>query len=664
MADVPETSSTGIGPMIRRRDLRSYIASTCFHGVVLASLCAVRLGLAARAPEVTVEAVDSPDAVEERTLVESTGSFVTETPVLQSNDQVSHAFAEASVSGLRSGVAGSGVGGTASGGLGGRGARIEAIPKLGAGRGPGLSSMTFAPRLDEEIADDLGERFVKGEVAASATNYQQALSRIAQELIRLMREGPVLAVWLFDESESMRDDQAAIRADFHKVYEDIGLEISNGRSDKTKAKSKSKQPEPLLSAVVGFGMHVHPVISSPTSDLRLLRGAIDKLAVDETGRENTATAIGYSLSEYRGQAKRQKRRLVFIVVTDESGDDWEHLEDLVARVRDSRSPVYVLGREAIFGYPLAHMRWVDPIYGLTHWLPINRGPETAQAECLQWDGLHERWDAFSSGAGPYELARMASESGGIFFVLPDEEQNLSGAGASDKRRLELLDLKQYTPDIGTRQEYEESRNASRLRSTIWNVIRTLNPHLDPQLRIRELYYPVEPVKFQEEARNEFQKALRAMVLLNQAVKLLDDVSRYRAEESSLRWRANYDLLCAQCLAYRVRLFQFLLALDQHSKTLTLPRTPPNNCWNVVRRPEMLPPDPEQVQLTKVDLAELKAQEKRARELFKRVMTEHSGTPWSRRAEHELHTGFGMIFTEAFHDPRYQEVGTTIKPPNF
>jgi hypothetical protein len=241
---------------------------------------------------------------------------------------------------------------------------------------------------------------------------------------------------------------------------------------------------------------------------------------------------------------------------------------------------------------------------------------------------------------------------------------LSGAGANEKRRLEYLNLRQYQPELGTRQEYETNRNASRLRSTVWSVIRTLNPHLDPQLNLREWNYPVEPAAFQQVARGEFQKALRAMVLLNQAVKLLEEVRPSRSEEASQRWRADYDLLCAQCLAYRVRLFQFLLALDQHTKAAPVPQMPKNNCWNVLRRREMLPPDDDQVLQTNVDLKELNAQEKRARDLFQLVLTEHSGTPWARRAEHELTTGFGMIFAEGFSDPRYAEVGKTIKLPKF
>ena len=63
-------------------------------------------------------------------------------------------------------------------------------------------------------------------------------------------------------------------------------------------------------------------------------------------------------------------------------------------------------------------------------------------------------------------------------------------------------------------------NASRLQSAVWRAIRTLNPHLDPELNLREWNYPVEPTAFQRVA---------PIVLLNQAIKVLEDVRPSRAE---------------------------------------------------------------------------------------------------------------------------------------
>ncbi len=546
------------------------------------------------------------------------------------------------------------------------------------------------------LAADLGEREVSGETGAIVEGYQAALSRITQELIRLMREKPLLVVWLFDESESMKDDQAEIRENFHKVYEELGIVIEqdaaarededasnnekspskgaknesneseeNSKPARKKRRSSRRESETLLTAISGFGASIHKLTEQPTADIQAIREAIDKIAVDESGTESMCQAISTVLDEYRSAAQNGKRRVVLIVVSDESGDDGGHVEEAIAKAKHLNAPIYFLGREAIFGYPFARLRWKDPVFGLDHWLPITRGPETPGPECLQWDGLHARWDSYSSGFGPYEQVRLARETGGIFFLLPGEEQNLAGAGAHENRKFDFLDMKQYQPSLETRADYEHSRDVNPFRAQLWSVILTLNPHLDERLNIRELYYPAEIARFQEEGKLEFDKAVRAMGLADQAAGILEKIQPLRAREDSPRWRAAFDLAFAQCLAYRVRLFQFILALDQHSKSPPAFRDPKSNVWNVRRTPDMLPPDPEQVKITGVDLKYLAGQEQRAREMFELVVKEHPKTPWARRAQRELDDGFGMMFVEHFHDPRYYELAKrNFKMPKF
>ncbi len=188
---------------------------------------------------------------------------------------------------------------------------------------------------------------------------------------------------------------------------------------------------------------------------------------------------------------------------------------------------------------------------------------------------------------------------------------------------------------------------------------------DEQLNIRELYYPGDIATFRSGAKLEFDKAVRGMKLADQATVILSKLAPLRAKEDSPRWRAAYDLLYAQCLAYRVRLFQFILALDQHAKTAPAFKNEKSNVWNVVRTPEILPPDKQQVELTRVDLKQLNDQEQKARELFEQVVNNHPRTPWARRAQTELRWGFGMRFAEHFHDPRYYELEKRkLKLPKF
>jgi hypothetical protein len=301
------------------------------------------------------------------------------------------------------------------------------------------------------------------------------------------------------------------------------------------------------------------------------------------------------------------------------------------------------------------MKWIDPKYGLEHWLPINRGPETAMPEALQFDGLHERWDAHPSGFAPFEQARLTQETGGIFFVLPHEEQALVGKAEIDKRKFQFLDLKEYTPELVSRRKYEEMRARSKLRTAVWDVVRLLNPFTDEKLRIQEHWYSAEQAKFKPAADEAFSRGMRAMGLLNDAAQILEKVKPLRDKEDSQRWRANYDLAYAQVLAYRVRLFQFLLQQDAFLNNFPQPKNPQNNIWDIRRVPEMLVPTERQIKLTKVDMQELKSQLEAAKAQFNFVIKTHPATPWSNRAEFELRQGFGMKFVEWFRDPRYDRI---------
>jgi len=505
------------------------------------------------------------------------------------------------------------------------------------------------------LGEDLGESAVMGETGAVVEGYGAALSRLTRELLRMMRESKVMVVWLFDESESMKDDQREIRDQFHKVYEELGIAAKKDETLKNRARGNRPQDEVLLTSIVGFGEQLHVLQETPTADIELIKKAIDKIDIDNSGLENMSRAVRDVVSRYRTMAGRQDRRLVLVIVSDESGDDGQFIEEAINEVKRANAPVYILGREAVFGYPYARMDYVDKVYGLHHWIQVNRGPETAAVEALQWNGFGKRYDVHQSGFGPYEQVRLAKESGGIYFLLPGEEETLTGPGAHDRRKFDFLKMKEYQPDLVARREYEEERARSpQFRSVIWTVISALNPYDSNNsfLDVQEWHYSVDLEEFRRQGRTNFDKALRSMDAANRAYVLLEKIEQNREREESWRWRAAYDLARAQILAFRVRLFQYLLALDQHVKQNPKPKKPNSNEWVIRVRREMLPPDPEQVKITKVDLEELENQRKRAEELFRYVIEQHPGTPWAIRAQGELNAGFGVEFVDRFWDPRY------------
>ncbi len=514
-----------------------------------------------------------------------------------------------------------------------------------------------APGLNT-LGNDLGAGEVTGDIGQVVEGYGAAMSQFTQELIRLMRDQRVLVVWAFDESESMKPAQKEVREKFGKIYEELGIAAKQDQKLKL-------SDEVLLTVVTSFGQGIKEQTAKPTANVSEIRAAIDKIDIDRTGKENMCQTINAVVGKYLKMAQSQKRKLVVCVVSDESGDDGDAVEDTIGLCKRGDVPVYFLGQYACFGYPYARYKWVDPQYGLTHWLQINQGPETPMPELLQFDGIGPRWDYMSSGFGPYEQVRIARETGGVYYLLPSYGTNLVTSTKLEDRKYELLDMREYLPVLSARMPYVKERDASKFRSAQWEVISLLNPHQDAKLRMREHWYPADPVKFAEEGKKNFEMAVRAMGLLNQAAAVLEKIKPLEAKEQSQRWRANFDLTYAQCLAYRVRLFQFLLALDQHQKAKPVPKGMsnghPNNTWTIHRVKDMLPPDPEQVKITKIDVNELNQQQEKAKAMFAQIVKDHPNTPWARRAQNEINVGFGMKFVEDFRDPRYDK--TDIKLPS-
>ena len=636
--------------MFKAASLTAIGTSVVVHGGLLFALALIQMNLLQLQPEVLLETVFDDERVQE----EFTRELESDTEIAETQNF----------------MAGGAIATTAIGGTAAPAVAQQQIDQSETLKEPEVQINAGEITIPGEnlLGQDLGPAEVSGEIGAVVEGYGAALGRITQELIRLMRRQRVMVVWLFDQSESMRDDQQEIKQKFHKVYEELGIQQ---RKDKELHEAK----EILLTAILGFGRTIQPVMPKPTADINQIRAAIDRIKVDESGDENMCYAVLAVVDKYGSMARSQKRKLVIVVVSDESPTDdkiaanpptTEFLEPTIEKCKKAGAPVYVLGREAIFGYPFARIAWKDPVYGLHFNIWIDRGPETAFPECLQYNGIGRRWDNYSSGFGPYSQVRLAKETGGIFFLLPSEtEEQLVGAGTHEKRKFEFLAMKEYRPLLMSRRNYIESRRVSKFRSTLWDIIVRLNPHRDDKLSIRFSHFPVIPAEFRKQGLPQFQRAAYAMGLLNQAVALLEKIEPLRDEEQSQRWRAHYDLILAQCLSFRVRLFQYMLVMDRHAANIPKPKEPKHNEWNFRRTGKTQMPDDAQfnriknhfnIKVSKDEyLAELKRQEKRATEQFLFVEKRHPGTPWAQRARFERGMGFGIQIRSQYRNPRYAQV---------
>ncbi len=483
---------------------------------------------------------------------------------------------------------------------------------------------------------------VKGEAHDIVDSYQQALDRLAQELIWMLDKGPVLAVWVFDQSGSMKDDQQEIRDRIESVYEQLGISGRTGN-------------KALLTGVTSYGENfIDHTQHEPTADRDILRAAIDSVPIDESGKENMCGAVATAINGYRDLARRGRRQMATILVTDESGDrqnNGEYLERAIAEAKSAGSKVYVLGRESVFGYPFAYIRWRHPQTKRIHWLQIDRGPETGFPEQLQTNGFRRRHDAFSSGFGPYEQTRMARETNGIFFMLPSVETNLVGA---QKERYEMESLRPYRPDLRARIEVFADRDQYPLRTLIWQVIQDLNPHNVDTGKAVELRmeFSLVPQQFVQQTRQEQAKAKMHLAYMAEAEQALLSGAHLREQEVDPRWQANYDLILAQLVAYQARTYEYGVALD-----------------DFIKSPKQAPPTKGDKRLVhwdvqtvgKVRTEDAKPYIERARKLFAGVQQNHPGSPWAARAAGELKRGFGVDLRPEYREP-YVKVANPIPPP--
>ncbi|MGB0599333.1 MAG: vWA domain-containing protein [Rubripirellula sp.] len=494
-----------------------------------------------------------------------------------------------------------------------------------------------AVALIEAVPD--GE--VKGEARDIVGSYQQALDRLAQELLWMLDRGPVMAVWCFDQSNSMKDDQQEIRDRFETVYDQLGL---SGRV----------KNDALLTAVTSYGgSFADHTGHKPTNDLERIREAIDSIPVDATGQEMMCSAVGTTITTYRDLARRG-RQMVLILVTDESGNRPNNdafLEQAIAVAKAANCRIYVIGRESVFGYPFAFFRWQHPQTNRVHWLPMDRGPETAFPEQLQTNGFRRRFDAFSSGFGPYEQTRMARETNGIFFMLPSIEEEVVGR---QKESYATEALRPYRPDLRARVEVLADRDEFPLRSLIWQVIQDLNPYQSGNQKAIEMRmdFSINPQEFITQARREQEKAKIHLRYMAEAERVLVNGSLLREQEADPRWQANYDIILAQLIAYQARIYEYGVALDAF-----------------IANPKSAEPTRGNRRLVNWDIGtvkrtlteDAKPYIERATSMFEQIQIDHPGSPWAARARWELRRGYGVDLNPEYRLP-YRTVSNPMPVP--
>ncbi len=268
-----------------------------------------------------------------------------------------------------------------------------------------MSTLPSAPAVDLYTAGKIADAplFDVKEIGV-------ALDQLAREILRHLKNHKLTVVWLFNESVSMQDDQRAIVEKFDQASSELKRNIEPGK----------KSSAALKHAIVSFSEHTSFMLTKPTLNVNEIGPAIKKLPSDMSGIKNTMQAIAHTVDAFAGMIGKD-RKLLLILVTDESGDDGADVEAARQSLIRYKVPLYVIGRQSLFSYKFTHHRYVDPVTKDVYHPLIHRGPETADLEAYQWGGLYDRGDEQPSGFAPWELAQLMRDSGGIYFLLPSGE---------------------------------------------------------------------------------------------------------------------------------------------------------------------------------------------------------------------------------------------------
>ena len=508
----------------------------------------------------------------------------------------------------------------------------------------------------EATAESLSSVAVKGNVGNSVKAASGAVDRMTQEILQSMEERNTVVVWLFDQSASLMLQREEILARFDRIYEELGLIQAGGHSS-----FDSKIGKPLTTQVYAFGNKISKLIDKPTDSLATIKEVVKNIERDSTGIENVMEAVATAAKDHQGFRKverstgQPKANVMLIVVSDEAGDDVEHLDETVQTCTRLQMPVYVIGVPAPFGRLETKVKWVDPDPEFDQepqWALVSQGPESIYPERLQLDftGNFEDLDMIDSGFGPFHLTRLAYETGGIYFAV---HPNRTTSRRVRRRETENYSahlqyffdpkvMKRYRPDYVSIGSYKAglAKNAARAA-----LVRAAQFSTSGQLESPRLVFEKN-----DEARfvNAVSKAQQDAAIIEPTFNRLYDILRAgeeaRGDETSPRWQAGYDLAMGRAIAAKVRAktYNAMLALIKTKLKFDKPKnkdTPQNNTW-VLKPADTIDTGSQDAKL----LA-------KARTYLQRVSLEHEGTPWAMLADRELRTPLGWKWTQQYNEPR-------------
>ncbi|HUY32303.1 MAG TPA: hypothetical protein VMV69_05945 [Pirellulales bacterium] len=465
-----------------------------------------------------------------------------------------------------------------------------------------------------------------GSVGEEVLQVDGAIDRLTDEILTHLEQSKLLVVWIMDASISLAPDRQMVAERLERIYKE--LDQASGSSAGGSA-AGGLSSGALKSSLVAFGEKALEMVP-PTVNYAECFDAIRHVPNDPSGIENVFSTVIQCVQRYQKPGRAEHRRLMFVIWTDESGNDYARLEDAVQFCHRNVVPVYVVGPSAMFGQERGTLAYTH-VDGKVYNLPIDRGPDAVRQERLNlpywFDG--SQYETLHSGMGPFALTRLAHETGGAYFIKDNP---------ADRSPFPVETMRRYVPDYDSPNEYVRRAQRSPLRRAVLGSV-----DLASQRKLKgtpRLSFAPTGRTFFQELKQAQETVAYNLLTITSAVALFGPkgLEKEYVKEPSPRWRAWYDLTYGRLLAMNVRCNEYNSACAEMKGKGADFVDKQSNRWQ-------FKPD------RKIHFgSQNERMAKEAIRLLTRCVNDNPGTPWAVLAQRELEQPLGFAVDEAYVAP--------------
>ena len=504
---------------------------------------------------------------------------------------------------------------------------IEPIEDIGSEFSSDLVGQTLSG-----MSANLGARF------SSQASSGGALDRLTLEIMQSGESKNTNVIWLLDASISLSYQRQLIADRFEKILQELSIANTTYQ---------------INHGVYSFGRSFTKITKELTDNPNILKTAVQSIVLDESGIENTFSAIGeISKLEYVPDS-----RLIVVVFTDEVGDDVGLLDVVSNALCSKATMVYLVGNPAPFGKTTTQFRFVefDPKYETNErWVEIQQGPETLHNMMLNMKCLPIDEETLDSGFGPYALSRLCLETGGIYFSVHPNRDNITNT----KKTIDPLTsyisrffdneiMKKYKPDY--RSSFAQNKEAE--------------THISKRSLIKASLIPLvineqQTLKFKAYDEgifvNELNMAQRFSAKIEPKInEVYNILSLGESAHQSLeqRWKASYCLAMGRILATKCRIENYNLVLADAKRGLKK-KDPKSNLWTL-----------DYSNTLNETNSSIKKYHDNSLKYLKFVVENYPDTPWELIAQEELKYSMGYKWIEDYQEPPESKNGNGNGNPN-